>query len=423
MRKVLTSARRHWRLRSATALALSGALAASLGIGVAWSSATADEVRVHKSYVCKYVGKPGVDERLQTGNNPIWVDNNSLPGYHDDLIVEVGMEFADAQGKSVVIIANTPKLNPEPGIEACFEQITVPARPATVDPCNEVGVTSNIAFVVPQDTDQLDWTLLPNGDLKVAPKYGYRFPGSTQEIVFQLPADSGVPCELPSKDPVTATVTQNRSTCDLGVEQRSGSQTTTFTWNPAKAAFDEQVGPVSWGAWTFVRDLTEAEFEALDCRPDQPEPNVLKLTDERMGCDIGVQEREGSQTTSYIWNAETRAYDAVVGAEVWGEWTKVRDLTTEEFIALECVAGEETVVPKPEPEPKPETTDESPDREPVVLGTEASVPTAVAAGLAGDTGLTTSELLGQGLAGMGLVLMLSAGWLAMSRRTRGEHLI
>jgi len=33
---------------------------------------------VHKSYVCKYVDKPGEAERLQTGNNPIWVDNHAL---------------------------------------------------------------------------------------------------------------------------------------------------------------------------------------------------------------------------------------------------------------------------------------------------------------------------------------------------------
>jgi hypothetical protein len=73
--------------------------------------------KVHKSYVCKYVGKPGVDERLQTGKNPIWVDNHALLG-HDGL-VSVGDEFKDRHVKSVVIVANTPKLNPEPTIDQC----------------------------------------------------------------------------------------------------------------------------------------------------------------------------------------------------------------------------------------------------------------------------------------------------------------
>ena len=33
-----------------------------------------------KVYVCKYVGQPGVDEELQTGQNPIEVSVNALEG-------------------------------------------------------------------------------------------------------------------------------------------------------------------------------------------------------------------------------------------------------------------------------------------------------------------------------------------------------
>lgn len=73
--------------------------------------------KIHKSYVCKYVGTPGVNERLQTGRNPIWVDNHSLPGSPEE--THVGQEFADAHGRSVVIVANTGKLDPEPSIEDC----------------------------------------------------------------------------------------------------------------------------------------------------------------------------------------------------------------------------------------------------------------------------------------------------------------
>lgn len=73
--------------------------------------------KIHKSYVCKYVGTPGVNERLQTGRNPIWVDNHSLPGRPEETYV--GQEFTDAHGRSVVIVANTGKLDPEPSIEDC----------------------------------------------------------------------------------------------------------------------------------------------------------------------------------------------------------------------------------------------------------------------------------------------------------------
>lgn len=87
-----------------------------LAVGVTPAHAGNDDKPVHKSYVCKYVGKPGVDERLQMGNNPIWVDNHALgvdgPTY-------VGQEFNDGQGKSVVIVANTPKLKPEPTVSDC----------------------------------------------------------------------------------------------------------------------------------------------------------------------------------------------------------------------------------------------------------------------------------------------------------------
>ena len=41
------------------------------------STASADP-EVHKVFVCKYVGEPGDDERLQTGNNPISTDTHYL---------------------------------------------------------------------------------------------------------------------------------------------------------------------------------------------------------------------------------------------------------------------------------------------------------------------------------------------------------
>lgn len=63
----------------------------------------------HKDYVCKYVGKPGVDERLQTGQNPIWVDTAATEGTW----------FNDRQGRSYVLIADTLKLDPEPDVSQC----------------------------------------------------------------------------------------------------------------------------------------------------------------------------------------------------------------------------------------------------------------------------------------------------------------
>ena len=66
-----------------------------------------------KVFVCKYVGTPGVDEELQTGQNPISVSVNAIP--LDD--VEVGSEFADEQGRSLVIAFDTGQ--DEPSAEDC----------------------------------------------------------------------------------------------------------------------------------------------------------------------------------------------------------------------------------------------------------------------------------------------------------------
>ena len=73
---------RMWRTRAATALAAAGALVMSGGLVMLTApTATAEPVKVHKSYICKYVAIPGEAERLQTGDNPIWVDNHAIPGY------------------------------------------------------------------------------------------------------------------------------------------------------------------------------------------------------------------------------------------------------------------------------------------------------------------------------------------------------
>jgi hypothetical protein len=65
-----------------------------------------------KVFVCKFVGTPGVDEVLQTGQNPISVNVNSLPQP-----VIIGQFFADEQGRSVAIAFDVGQ--PEPSPEDC----------------------------------------------------------------------------------------------------------------------------------------------------------------------------------------------------------------------------------------------------------------------------------------------------------------
>jgi len=98
----------------------------ALAAGTTAASAAAGGIDT-KDYVCKYVGTPG-DERLQSGNNPIWVATD----------FPQGALFNDAHGRSFVLIADTPRLNPEPDPSACPDlnggpvDETEPADPETV---------------------------------------------------------------------------------------------------------------------------------------------------------------------------------------------------------------------------------------------------------------------------------------------------
>lgn len=55
---------------------------------------------LHKVVVCKYVGTPGVNERLQTGGNPIVVDYHSLGAGFTGTFPYA---FNDAQGRSIAV--------------------------------------------------------------------------------------------------------------------------------------------------------------------------------------------------------------------------------------------------------------------------------------------------------------------------------
>lgn len=80
-----------------------------------------------KVFVCKFVGKPGVDERLQTGNNPISVNSNAIPNYQG-----VGSYFADGQNRSYVLAVDSGQ--PEPNVSQCPQPTVTPPTPPVVPP-------------------------------------------------------------------------------------------------------------------------------------------------------------------------------------------------------------------------------------------------------------------------------------------------
>jgi hypothetical protein len=96
------------KLLLAAGILLAGCSAPSVG---------GQEPESDKVFVCKYVRKPGDDgfELLQTGQNPISVSISALVGA--GVVVNIGDEFEDAQGKSVVIAFDIGQ--PEPDISEC----------------------------------------------------------------------------------------------------------------------------------------------------------------------------------------------------------------------------------------------------------------------------------------------------------------
>lgn len=114
--------RRAVTLIAASGLALSGA--ATLATG--WSASASPE-HPHQVWVCKYVQKPGSDEILKGGKQPIFVDWASLGGNGTE--PHVGDMFKDGQTLSVVVQIGGE--NPGPG--AC-KDLTPPTTPPTTLP-------------------------------------------------------------------------------------------------------------------------------------------------------------------------------------------------------------------------------------------------------------------------------------------------
>ena len=86
------------RLLSISAAATIAAVGGLVGLSAPAHAADADS----DVWVCKYVGTPGDDEVLKEGKNPIKVSGNSVDKDKDGQVF-VGDQFADAQGRSVVV--------------------------------------------------------------------------------------------------------------------------------------------------------------------------------------------------------------------------------------------------------------------------------------------------------------------------------
>jgi hypothetical protein len=132
---------------SAAAAVAAVAVAASVALACA-------SVPDKKVAVCKYVGKPGVNEVLTPGENPILVSISALVGPAGDE-PSLGQQFSDAQGRSVVVAL--PGM-PVPAQGSCAPpsepESVVPTEPVITPATCESGAT----LTMPAETDGIAYT-------------------------------------------------------------------------------------------------------------------------------------------------------------------------------------------------------------------------------------------------------------------------
>lgn len=97
--KTLTPMKKALSALATLSLSLGMAFAATLPANATGSTDGSTDTEPKKVYVCKYVGTPGVNETLQTGNNPIEVSDRTLKDFDGTF----PYPFPDAQGRSVAI--------------------------------------------------------------------------------------------------------------------------------------------------------------------------------------------------------------------------------------------------------------------------------------------------------------------------------
>jgi hypothetical protein len=136
-----------------------------------------------KVYVCKYVGTPGDNERLQTGQNPIDVSINAIKDYQG-----VGSWFNDAQGRSFVLAEDIGQ--PEPDVSGC------PAPDGGPTPSNTPSETpSNTPSETPSETPT---TEPPTTDSSTPTEEPSTSDSSTPTSEPPTTSDSQTPTNLPS---------------------------------------------------------------------------------------------------------------------------------------------------------------------------------------------------------------------------------
>lgn len=229
----------------------------------------------HKWYVCKYVGTPGVDERLQTGDNPIWTDEHSIETYPN---IQIGDTFSDAHTHSVVIAGPyDKKVTPEPSAADCpapeGPDPEVSYQQKTEDVCTE-PLDGTRTFTTYQRSVTRAYVLVGEEWVLGDPVYG-------EWEIFHTETKPDATCEPPDEPiEVIPTLSFEPPTCDaqgsvlVGPEEgvmwsavlnEDGS--TRFTAEPAEGYAFPEDAQTEW----IVPDLAQLDPESEECFvPEEP---------------------------------------------------------------------------------------------------------------------------------------------------------
>lgn len=125
---------------------------ALLGFGLATSHTVSATTPPDKVFVCKYVGTPGVDEQLQTGDNPISVSVSATGG------AEVGSFFADGQNRSFVLAVDDGQEEPPVREDCPPPEGPTTTTTTTIAPTTTLATSTTTGVTLPPTGGTTDGT-------------------------------------------------------------------------------------------------------------------------------------------------------------------------------------------------------------------------------------------------------------------------
>ena len=190
------------------------------------ASDVSDASSPHKVFVCKYVGTPGVNERLKAGQNPISVDIHSIDEYktfEGDIDTLVGAHFADAQGRSFVLAVDRGQ--PVPPVSDCpspssgeTPTASPSASPSETPTASPSETASASPTASPSETASASPSETPNASQSASPSASPVATPTSNLVVVPTSAPSGAVDAVVGAPQLTPPATDTTSALPAGQE-------------------------------------------------------------------------------------------------------------------------------------------------------------------------------------------------------------